>query len=310
MILLILAECLRLTFCGTDINGTQRNGHLVDYVPTQSESHILEKGSVVQLFCEIHNSSVELKKTMLEKADDNMAFDVGAKSFLHLDDYEILTEKVPMMKTSSMEDCRVESSMNVLEGGIVSGTEGSIAFSCNNCTFLHNERADWRVGNTERNSTTQTQIYKNAEWNECSAPCGGALYVHDNSSAILTVENSSFVKCNATETRGGGIFALKIAECTMKHSKFIECYCLASSNCGGAEAEIDGISIQVFVENCIFRDGCVHNSTDSDGGGLMNWDAADEVITKNFLLKELIFMLQINLLIHNLLGVFQLKLKE
>eukprot|EP00770_Monocercomonoides_exilis_P015533 MONOS_15483.1-p1 / transcript=MONOS_15483.1 / gene=MONOS_15483 / organism=Monocercomonoides_exilis_PA203 / gene_product=unspecified product / transcript_product=unspecified product / location=Mono_scaffold01245:11838-13382(+) / protein_length=498 / sequence_SO=supercontig / SO=protein_coding / is_pseudo=false len=226
---------------------------------------------------------------------------------------EMTFEKVSMMKTSSMEDCRVESSMNVLEGGIVSGTEGSIAFSCNNCTFIHNERVDWRVGNTERNSTTQTQTYKNAEWNECSAPCGGALYVHDNSDAILTVENSTFVKCNATSTRGGGIFALNIAECLMKHSTFIECFSFSESpGGGGAGAEIEGMTSQVFVEDCLFKDdlsgddagglgiwsskttktkdcvfGCIFKNCScqltlsSYGGGFIHWNPVDRVVARN-----------------------------
>ncbi|KAH7821627.1 uncharacterized protein MONOS_7296 [Monocercomonoides exilis] len=139
--------------------------------------------------------------------------------------------------------------MNVLEGGIVSGTKRSIAFSCKNCTFVQNERADRKMKNTVRNVTTETQTYKNAEWNECSAPCGGALYVHDNSSATLTVENSSFAKCNATSTRGGGIFALNIAEFTVEHSTFVECFCLSSNDKGGASAEIEGMKIQVIVNN-------------------------------------------------------------
>ncbi|KAH7825114.1 uncharacterized protein MONOS_14633 [Monocercomonoides exilis] len=362
----------------------------------------------------MHNSSVELKEIMLEKADDDVAFDIRAKSFLRLDDCllmrkggfnghfvfnegtcemtnttlniekrkkncdmmmmkslvkmevedssllvrnsewrnivfcgsgsilrngegsfegiknsafsnitmkfmetnEMPIEKLSIIKMSKMEDCQVESSMNVLEGGIVSGTEGSIAFSCNNCTFLHNKRVDWRVGNTERNSTTQTQTYKNAEWNKCSAPCGGALYVHDNSSATLAVENSSFVKCSATSTRGGGIFALKIGECTVKHSAFEECSCASSTNCGGAGTEISGISIQVFVDNCLFKDGwsgndagglgiwesktfntkdCVlncffqncsgHDMYTSDGGGFINWDTSDRIVARNCLFQ-------------------------
>ncbi|KAH7826100.1 uncharacterized protein MONOS_15751 [Monocercomonoides exilis] len=362
MILFVLAECLCFTFCGTERNDAQRNGHLINHIPAQSESHILASGSVVRMFCEIHNSSVELKEIMLEKAEDDVEFDIGAKSFLRLDDCllmrkrglngqfvfnegtcemintsmnikndnncgvmtslvkmeggdasllvrnsewknivfcgsgsvlrngegsfeeikkcaftnitmkfmetdEMPNEKVPMMKMSSMEDCQVKRSMNVLEGGIVSGTEGSIAFSCNNCTFFNNQRVDWRVGNTERNSTTQTQTYKNAEWNECSAPCGGALYVHDNSSATLTVENSSFVKCNATSERGGGIFAINIAECTVRHSTFIECYCVSSKDSGGAGAEFEGITVQAYVENCFFKDGWSGN----DAGGLGIW---------------------------------------
>ncbi|KAH7826070.1 uncharacterized protein MONOS_9514 [Monocercomonoides exilis] len=245
----------------------------------------------------------------------NCAFSNISMKFMETDEMSI--EKVLMMKMSSMEDCRVESSMNVLEGGIASGAEGSIAFSCNNCTFLHNERVDWRAGNTERNSTTQTQTYKNAEWNGCSAPCGGALYVHDNSSATLTVENSSFVKCNATSTRGGGIYALNIAECTVNHSTFIECYCVASNHFGGAGAEIRGLNQQAVIENCLFKDGwsgddggglaiisiqtkkakdCIldcsflncsgHNSSSSDGGAFINWDAIDKIVVHNCLFQE------------------------
>eukprot|EP00770_Monocercomonoides_exilis_P015489 MONOS_15439.1-p1 / transcript=MONOS_15439.1 / gene=MONOS_15439 / organism=Monocercomonoides_exilis_PA203 / gene_product=unspecified product / transcript_product=unspecified product / location=Mono_scaffold01232:11917-13155(+) / protein_length=413 / sequence_SO=supercontig / SO=protein_coding / is_pseudo=false len=413
MILLVLAECLCFTISGIDSNDAQRNGHEEYHIPAQSESHILEQGSVVQLFCKIHNSSVELKEIMLEKEYDSVAFDIRAKSFLRLDDCllmrkrglnghfifnegtcemintslnterrnnncelmmkslvqmegedsslfvrksewkdivfcgsgsvlrngegsfegikncaftnitmkfmetdEVPNEKVPMMKMSSIEDCQVERSVNVLEGGIVSGTEGSVFFYCNNCTFLHNERVDWRVGNTERNSTTQTQTYKNAEWNECSAPCGGALNVHDNSNATLTVENSSFVKCNATSERGGGIYALNIAECTVRHSTFIECYCVSSNHFGGAGAEISGMKIQVFVENCFFKDGwsgddagglgiwsskanktkdCVldcsfmncsgHDPSSSGGGGLITWYPVDKIVAKNCLFQ-------------------------
>eukprot|EP00770_Monocercomonoides_exilis_P013578 MONOS_13525.1-p1 / transcript=MONOS_13525.1 / gene=MONOS_13525 / organism=Monocercomonoides_exilis_PA203 / gene_product=unspecified product / transcript_product=unspecified product / location=Mono_scaffold00840:1576-2807(-) / protein_length=362 / sequence_SO=supercontig / SO=protein_coding / is_pseudo=false len=345
-------------------NDAQRNEHLIYHIPAQSESHILEQGSVVRLFCEMHNSSVELKEIMLKNADDGAAFDVGAKSFLGLDDCMLMrkrgfneqfifnegtcemmnttlniekgnnncdlmmkslvkmeeedssllvrnsewknivfcgggsilrngegsfegiknsafsnitmkfmeTDEMPigkesMMKTSSMEDCQIERSMNVLERGIVSGTEGSIAFSCNNCTFVRNERVDWKKRNNAHLDTTQSQNFTNVEWNECSAPCGGGLYVHDNPNATLTVENSSFVKCNATSTRGGGIFADNFAECTVKHSTFIECYCVASTTLGGAGAEMDRLSIQVFFENCFFKDGWSRD----DGGGLGIW---------------------------------------
>eukprot|EP00770_Monocercomonoides_exilis_P004181 MONOS_4162.1-p1 / transcript=MONOS_4162.1 / gene=MONOS_4162 / organism=Monocercomonoides_exilis_PA203 / gene_product=unspecified product / transcript_product=unspecified product / location=Mono_scaffold00107:228-1260(-) / protein_length=322 / sequence_SO=supercontig / SO=protein_coding / is_pseudo=false len=193
----------------------------------------------------------------------NCAFSNISMKFMETD--EMPNEKVPMMKMSMMEDCRVERSMNVLEGGIVSGTEGSIAFSCNNCTFLHSKRVDWKKRNNEHLDTTQSQHFTNAEWNECSAPCGGGLYVHDNPNATLTVENSSFAKCNATSTRGGGIFALNIAECTVKHSTFIECYCLSLNDFGGAGAEVSGITIQILVENCLFKDGWSGN----DAGGLV-----------------------------------------
>ncbi|KAH7821018.1 uncharacterized protein MONOS_14678 [Monocercomonoides exilis] len=229
---------------------------------------------------------------------------------------EMQTVKERMMMKSSMENCDVKRSMNVLEGGIVSGTEGSVSFFCNNCTFVQNERVDRKVRNTNRVETTVTQTHKNAEWIGCNASCGGALYVHDNSSATLTVENSSFVKCNATSTRGGGIFALKIGECTVKHSTFVECYCVSSTNNGGAGIEIESITEQVLVDNCLFQDGwsgndagglgiwrsnikkskdcvfncffqncSVHNSTSSDGGGLANWYNLNKIVAHNCLFQ-------------------------
>ncbi|KAH7816694.1 uncharacterized protein MONOS_18214 [Monocercomonoides exilis] len=226
------------------------------------------------------------------------------------------TGKERMMRMSKMEDCNVERSMNVLEGGIVSATEGSVNFFCNNCTFFQNERTDLKTKNTEQNETTQNQSYLNAEWNGCTAPCGGALYVHDNSSATLTVENSSFVKCNATSTRGGGIYAFSIAECTVKHCSFVECFYFSEKDFGGAGAEIEGMTVQVFVENCLFKDGwsendggglgiwksktfntkdCVlncffcncsgNNEASTDGGGFFNWDASDKVVSRNCLFQ-------------------------
>ncbi|KAH7826042.1 uncharacterized protein MONOS_4171 [Monocercomonoides exilis] len=245
----------------------------------------------------------------------NSAFSNITMKFMETDEMPI--GKVSMMKMSIMEDCRVESSMNVLERGIVSGTEGSIAFSCKNCTFLHNERVDWKKRNNEHLDTTQSQHFTNAEWNECSAPCGGGLYVHDNTNTTLTVENSSFVKCNATSERGGGIYALNIAECAVKHSTFIECYCVSSKDGGGAGAEIDGMKIQVFVENCFFKDGwsgndagglgiwnskametkdCIldcffencsgNSSLTSGGGGFINWNSSDRIVAKNCLYQR------------------------
>eukprot|EP00770_Monocercomonoides_exilis_P015878 MONOS_15828.1-p1 / transcript=MONOS_15828.1 / gene=MONOS_15828 / organism=Monocercomonoides_exilis_PA203 / gene_product=unspecified product / transcript_product=unspecified product / location=Mono_scaffold01368:56-1469(-) / protein_length=423 / sequence_SO=supercontig / SO=protein_coding / is_pseudo=false len=377
------------------------------------ESHIFALGTVVQLFSGVHNSSAELKEIMLEKQGYDAAFDIQAKSFLHLDDCvfvrnnewnghflrnggtcslinttlgvgngqecgmiwsvvemeggdlsslfvrnsefedvefcgsggsilregaggfecvqnckfanitkkyceieEKQTGKERMMRMSKMEDCNVERSMNVLEGGIVSATEGSVNFFCNNCTFFQNERTDLKTKNTEQNETTQNQSYLNAEWNGCTAPCGGALYVHDNSSATLTVENSSFVKCNATSTRGGGIYAFSIAECTVKHCSFVECFYFSEKDFGGAGAEIEGMTVQVFVENCLFKDGwsendggglgiwksktfntkdCVlncffcncsgNNEASTDGGGFFNWDASDKVVSRNCLFQ-------------------------
>ncbi|KAH7821109.1 uncharacterized protein MONOS_13727 [Monocercomonoides exilis] len=413
MFLSVYLVCLLSAICGKERNDKVRKEYDAFHVRGMEKSGILERRSVVRMFCEIHNSSVELKEMLLEKPDDRVIFEIRAGSLLQVEgsvfvrknelngNYvrnggacwlinatlgignghkcgmmgslvkmegsdlsslfvknsefedivfcesgcsilrdgsgsfegiqncifaniskkydeteEIQTGKERMMKRSSMEDCDVKRSMNVLEGGIVSGTEGSVAFLCNNCTFVQNERIDRKVRNTDRNTTTQTQTFTNAEWIGCNASSGGALYVHDNSSATLTVENSSFVKCNATSTRGGGIFALKIAECTVKHSTFVECYCVSSNDNGGAGAEIEGMIIQVFVENCLFKDGwsgndagglgiwssktnktkdCVlncffkncsgHNSGNGDGGGYISWTATDKIVAHNCLFQ-------------------------
>ncbi|KAH7827526.1 uncharacterized protein MONOS_2996 [Monocercomonoides exilis] len=412
MILFVFLEYLFSTIDCKDKNDRTIEGSDAFRVPDLFRSQVFEKGSVVHVFCEIHNSSAELKGLLLEKPDDSVVFGICAKSFLCLDNcllmrkcsfyapyidnrgacemintsfgvgngwgcelmaslvkmgaedsslvvrssewknvvfggsggsflrdgsgnYEGIkncmfanitmkfmeTEKIPVdhisvMKFSRMEDCDVENSMNVLEGGIVSGTEGSVSFSCNNCTFHHNERVDRKVKNTGRLTTTETQNFMNAEWIGCSSECGGALYVHDNENATLTVENSSFVKCNATLTRGGGIFALSIAECTVKHSTFVECCCVASTNCGGAGMELEGMRIQVLVDNCFFKDGWTGNdggglgiwsskttktkdcifdcyfqncsgchTTNTDGGGFINWLPNDIVVTRNCLFQ-------------------------
>ncbi|KAH7819892.1 uncharacterized protein MONOS_1805 [Monocercomonoides exilis] len=206
------------------------------------------KGSILRNgegFSEVVKKCTFANVTEMNKADEKMKSE------------DSITE-------SHMEDSIVMSSMNVLEGGIVSGTQGSGVFLCSNCTFYHNERRDWRIRNIDRLSTTETQTFKNAEWIECSADCGGALYVHDNPNATLTVENSSFVKCKATSTRGGGIYALNIGECTVKHSVFEECYCASSTDYGGAGAEVEELNVQVLFENCMFRNCLSQN----DAGGL------------------------------------------
>ncbi|KAH7821082.1 uncharacterized protein MONOS_11453 [Monocercomonoides exilis] len=413
MILFVYLVCLLSAICGIDRNDRLSNEYDSFHVRGMEKSGILERGSVVQMFCEMHNSSVEMKGMLLEKPDNCVMIEIRAGSLLQVEgsvfvrknewngNYvrnggtcwlinttlrvgngqecgmmgsvvkmeggdlpslfvrnsefedvvfcgsggsflrdgsgsfefiqnckfanitkkyceteEIQTEKEMMMRMSKMEDCNVERSMNVLERGIVSGTEGSGSFTCNNCTFVQNERVNRKMRNTERVETTVTQTFTNAEWIGCNASCGGALYVHDNSSATLTVENSSFVKCNATSTRGGGIFALNIAECTVKHSTFVECYCVASTNFGGAGAEIEGMAIQVLFENCLFKDGwsgndagglmilssktnktkdCVLNCFfqncsgnkpgDSDGGGYISWTATDKIVAHNCLFQ-------------------------
>ncbi|KAH7821215.1 uncharacterized protein MONOS_12863 [Monocercomonoides exilis] len=85
----------------------------------------------------------------------------------------------------------------------------------------------------ERMDTTESQTFLSCEWVDCTAPQGGALYVHDNANAILKVENSSLTRCNASSTRGGGIFAQRIAECIVLHSTFDQCVAYGSSDWGG-----------------------------------------------------------------------------
>eukprot|EP00770_Monocercomonoides_exilis_P012230 MONOS_12172.1-p1 / transcript=MONOS_12172.1 / gene=MONOS_12172 / organism=Monocercomonoides_exilis_PA203 / gene_product=unspecified product / transcript_product=unspecified product / location=Mono_scaffold00655:34354-35797(+) / protein_length=481 / sequence_SO=supercontig / SO=protein_coding / is_pseudo=false len=207
------------------------------------------KGSILRNgegFSEVAKKCTFANVTEMNKADEKMKSE------------DSITE-------SHMEDSIVMSSMNVLEGGIASGTQGSGVFLCSNCTFYHNERRDWRIRNTDRLSTTETQTFKNAEWIECNAECGGALYVHDNSSATLTVENSSFVKCKATSTRGGGIYALKIAECIVHHTTFIQCSCASiNTDCGGGGITAENVFTQSIVECCNFRN-C---SSGNDGGAI------------------------------------------
>ncbi|KAH7826857.1 uncharacterized protein MONOS_13856 [Monocercomonoides exilis] len=217
-----------------------------------------------------------------------------------------------MLMKSTMQDCLIEGSTDVLEGGVACGTLGSACFFCDNCTFNNNFRNDWKKGNNEHLDTTQSQQFQNSEWDGCSASCGGALYVHDNLNATLSVENSSFIKCNATSTRGGGIYVLRIAECAVKHSTFHECYCVGSSDYGGAGIEVDLLSVQPIIKNCLFMDGwsvedggglgifgsnasrtkdCIldcsfvncsgHSYVDADGGGLFHWSAIDMIVIKN-----------------------------
>ncbi|KAH7825799.1 uncharacterized protein MONOS_17429 [Monocercomonoides exilis] len=164
--------------------------------------------------------------------------------------------------------------------------------------------------NTENVSTTESQSLSLCEWIGCSAECGGAVYVHDNSEAKLIVTNSSFQDCNATKTRGGGIYALKIYESSVKHCSFKNCSCAATTDYGGAGISMELLLAQPFVENCMFKDGwsgndaggvgiysskatntkdCVldcsfsncsgHHSGNSDGGGACIWNNLES--TKN-----------------------------
>ncbi|KAH7832593.1 uncharacterized protein MONOS_5039 [Monocercomonoides exilis] len=409
MIPFVLVLLLFSPICGKEENDILRTEYASFDASVSMKRQVSTKGSVIRMFCEIHNSTAELKGISLETPEGCLMFEIRAGSFLKAEDCllmkkssfgthyicnegacemantslriekdsdcglmegvvkllsegssllvknsewknvafggsgsilrngegsyegikncvftnitvkndrtdELLIEKTGRMRRSELEDCFVERSMNVLEGEIVSGTQGSVFFWCNNCTFLQNERTDRRMRNTERNSTTETQSFMNAEWNGCSAECGGALYVHDNPDATLTVLNSSFAKCNATSTRGGGIFALNIAECTIKHSTFVECYCAASNHYGGGGAQFQIITNQMLINDCLFADDwseddggglaidsikttkskdCVldssfyncsgHDTRSTEGGAFLNWGPVDKVVTRNCL---------------------------
>ncbi|KAH7826993.1 uncharacterized protein MONOS_15284 [Monocercomonoides exilis] len=98
-----------------------------------------------------------------------------------------------------------------------------------------------------------------------SSEQGGALYVHDNEKAILRVENSSFTRCNASSTRGGGIYALKIAECIVLHSSFSQCTCASlKGDGGGGGIRVENVYVQSMVDDCTFRN-C---SSGNDGGAM------------------------------------------
>ncbi|KAH7822485.1 uncharacterized protein MONOS_15484 [Monocercomonoides exilis] len=215
---------------------------------------------------------------------------------------------------SSMENCLVYSCVNVFEGGISSGSHSSHEFICRNTTINFGKREMNALQKKERMDTTESQTFLSCEWVDCTAPQGGALYVHDNANAILTVENSSFTRCNASLTRGGGIYALKIAECIVLHSTFEQCTAAATTNCGGGGIMSENINEQSMVDDCSFyncssgNDGgainlrptktekqkkCIINSffysclcngsADGTGGAIEHWYCTDQVIISNCL---------------------------
>eukprot|EP00770_Monocercomonoides_exilis_P002724 MONOS_2708.1-p1 / transcript=MONOS_2708.1 / gene=MONOS_2708 / organism=Monocercomonoides_exilis_PA203 / gene_product=unspecified product / transcript_product=unspecified product / location=Mono_scaffold00057:54824-62248(-) / protein_length=2474 / sequence_SO=supercontig / SO=protein_coding / is_pseudo=false len=215
---------------------------------------------------------------------------------------------------SSMENCLIYSCVNVFEGGISSGSYSSQEFICKNTTINFGKREMNALQKKGQINSTESQSFSLCEWEDCTAPQGGALYVHDNASAILTVENSSFTRCSASSTRGGGIYALKIAECIVLHSSFAQCSAAATTNQGGGGIQFETIFTQPMVDNCFFRncssgnDGgaiellspetqlqkkCVVNSffincqcngsTDGTGGAMENYKCIAQVIISNCL---------------------------
>ncbi|KAH7832601.1 uncharacterized protein MONOS_5031 [Monocercomonoides exilis] len=107
----------------------------------------------------------------------------------------------------------------------------------------------------EKLITTESQSFSLCEWEDCTSPYGGALYVHDNASAILTVENSSFTRCEATSTRGGGIYAQRIAECIVLHSTFDQCVAYGPSDYGGGGIQFENIllEVQLFIGTALIK---------------------------------------------------------
>eukprot|EP00770_Monocercomonoides_exilis_P009870 MONOS_9823.1-p1 / transcript=MONOS_9823.1 / gene=MONOS_9823 / organism=Monocercomonoides_exilis_PA203 / gene_product=unspecified product / transcript_product=unspecified product / location=Mono_scaffold00420:19903-23619(+) / protein_length=1199 / sequence_SO=supercontig / SO=protein_coding / is_pseudo=false len=214
---------------------------------------------------------------------------------------------------SSMENCLIYSCVNVFEGGISSGSFSSEEFICRNTSISFGKREMNALEKKGQMNTTESQSFSLCEWTDCTAPQGGALYVHDNENAILRVENSSFTRCNATSTRGGGIYALNVAECIVLHSVFVQCSCAAiNTDCGGGGIMIENINFQPMVDNCLFsncssgNDGgaidfrptmtkkqkqCIINSffinckvnhtTSSGGGAVEHWDCIDKVVISN-----------------------------
>ncbi|KAH7816518.1 uncharacterized protein MONOS_10983 [Monocercomonoides exilis] len=174
---------------------------------------------------------------------------------------------------SSMENCLIYSCVNAFEGGISSGSLSSEKFVCKNTTTLFGKRGKNALQKKEQMDTTESQSFSLCEWEDCTAPQGGALYVHDNENAILTIENSSFARCNASLTRGGGIFALNIAVCIVLHTTFVQCSAAATPDYGGGAITIENINIQPIVDDCSFH-SCFSGN---DGGAIeLSWSKTEK----------------------------------
>eukprot|EP00770_Monocercomonoides_exilis_P010838 MONOS_10785.1-p1 / transcript=MONOS_10785.1 / gene=MONOS_10785 / organism=Monocercomonoides_exilis_PA203 / gene_product=unspecified product / transcript_product=unspecified product / location=Mono_scaffold00504:43502-48745(+) / protein_length=1748 / sequence_SO=supercontig / SO=protein_coding / is_pseudo=false len=215
-----------------------------------------------------------------------------------------------------MENCLIYSCVNAFEGGISSGSYSSQEFICKNTTTNFGKREMNAFQKKERMDTTEGQFFSLCEWVDCTAPQGGALYVHDNSTAILTVENSSFARCNASSTKGGGIYALKIAECIVTHTTFVQCSAATPLYYGGGGIQLQYVYAQSIVEDCLFNkcssgdDGgamdlretktqrqkhciinsvfefCRANSSDSLAGAINHWECNDQIILTNCLFRN------------------------
>ncbi|KAH7827858.1 putative Protein tyrosine and serine/threonine kinase [Monocercomonoides exilis] len=211
-----------------------------------------------------------------------------------------------------MENSLIYSCVNAFEGGISSGSYSSYEFICKNTSINFGKREMNAFEKKEKLNTTESQFFSLCEWTDCTSLQGGALYAHDNANAILSVENSSFTRCNASSTRGGAIYALKIAECIVLHSSFAQCTAKGSTNYGGGGIQDEYINVQSMVNDCSFfncssgEDGgaidlrptktqrqkhCIinscfecckaNNSPSSTGGAIEHWEGIDQVIITN-----------------------------
>ncbi|KAH7828420.1 uncharacterized protein MONOS_4577 [Monocercomonoides exilis] len=212
-----------------------------------------------------------------------------------------------------MENCLIYACVNAFEGGISSGSFSSQEFVCKNTTTFYGKREMNALEKKGQMNFTDSQSFSLCEWVDCTAPQGGALFVHDNTNAILTVENCSFERCNSS-TKGGAIYALNIAECIVLHSLFSQCTAQITSDFGGGGIMAEFVYVQSMVDDCSFQncscgnDGgaidlrptktqrqkkCVINSffeycrcngsTGSAGGAIEHWDCADQVAISNCL---------------------------
>ncbi|KAH7822801.1 uncharacterized protein MONOS_7096 [Monocercomonoides exilis] len=215
---------------------------------------------------------------------------------------------------SVMENTLIYSCVNVFEGGISSGLHSSQEFVCRNTTISKGKREMNALQKKGQMNLTNSQSFSLCEWEDCTAPQGGALYVYNNENAILDVENCSFTKCNASSTNGGGICALNIAECSVKHSTFINCSCEGTNDLGGGGVMMGNVLIQSLVDDCSFEDCssgedggaiefhptmtekqkkciidsmflfCSANDTiDGNGGAIEHWNPTDKVVISNCL---------------------------
>eukprot|EP00770_Monocercomonoides_exilis_P016106 MONOS_16057.1-p1 / transcript=MONOS_16057.1 / gene=MONOS_16057 / organism=Monocercomonoides_exilis_PA203 / gene_product=unspecified product / transcript_product=unspecified product / location=Mono_scaffold01481:201-7358(+) / protein_length=2062 / sequence_SO=supercontig / SO=protein_coding / is_pseudo=false len=287
-----ISLCSRsLTFSSDDSNCVVlRNSIMTDLAVSSSDYFLLSGKSKSEQItnCAFRNMSMEFDK----KSDKNI-------------DHSCLL--------SLMENSLIYSCVNMFEGGISGGSFLSEEFICKNVTTHFGKREMNALEKNGQMNTTESQSFSLCEWTDCIAPQGGALYVHDNSNAILKVENSSFSRCNASSTRGGAIYALKIAECIVLHSTFIQCSCAATTDRGGGGIMVENINIQSKVDDCSFQncssgnDGgainvrptmtkkqkpCIINSifsnckvnhtTSSTGGAVEHWDCTDQVVISNW----------------------------